>query len=64
MHPVLIHKIELANEKRIPLEVIEELINSKMLASHDGQWIFRSSVEALDRFLVAMKEFMAERESA
>ena len=64
MHPVLIHKIELSIEKRVPLEVVEELINNKLLASHDGQWIFRSSVEALDRFLEAARELRTYWESA
>jgi hypothetical protein len=64
MHPVLIHKIELSIEKKVPLEAIKELIDNKLLASHDGQWIFRSSVEALDRFLEAVNEFTAAQKSA
>jgi hypothetical protein len=64
MHPTMIHKIELAIQKNVPLEVIEELIDSRLLVSYDREWIFRSSVEALDRFLEAVNEFAAAQESA
>jgi hypothetical protein len=65
MHPTMIHKIELAVQKNMSLEAIDELIDQKLLsATSDRQWIFRSSVEALDRFLEAVKVFTASRESA
>jgi len=65
MHPTLIHRVELSIEKKIPLEAVDELIDQKLLAAtHDKQWIFRSSVEALDRFLEAVGELRAYWESA
>jgi len=65
MHPTLIHRVELSIEKRVPLEAIDELIDQKLLsATSDRQWIFRSSVEALDRFLEAVGELRAYWESA
>jgi hypothetical protein len=54
----LVNIFDLSREKRIPLEAIEELINAKLLsATPDGFWVTRSSVEALERFLEAVKEF-------
>jgi len=54
----LIYIWDLAVEKNVPCSVIEDLIDNKLLyATPDKRWIHRSSVEALDRFLQAVKEF-------
>jgi hypothetical protein len=56
----LVSIFDLAREKRVSVDVIDELVNAKLLsATPDGWWITRSSVEALDRFLEAVRDFMA-----
>jgi len=58
----LVSIFDLAREKRVPIDVIEELIDAKFLyATPGGWWIHRSSVEALDRFLEAVRDLRASQ---
>jgi hypothetical protein len=61
----LISIFDLSREKQVSIDVIEELIEAKLLsATPDRFWITRSSVEALDRFLEAVRELREYWESA
>jgi len=60
----LIYIWDLAVEKNVPCSVIEDLIENKFLsATPDKRWVYRSSVEALERFLHAVNEFAADQEN-